>query len=630
MNYSLLVTCEVTWRYLRTNKHRMVHAFSYTNQKMKKLILSMALAAFALLGKAYDFEANGFYYNITSLSDLTVALTGNEGASYSGDVVVPEEITWNSRTFVVNEILERAFHNCTLTSLVIPPSIQYMHLGNATITKLIVEDSAEELHASGYQDYQMQDAYGMADGTIEELYLGRNTPSRFQNTYLKTVAFGDKVTYIAGYMFYGCNITGTLVLPDNIKEIGSNAFDGNGNLEKVVANGLETVGFASFDGCSKLTGVDMCSLKEIGPGAFLGCTSLSHFDIPQGVATIGGQAFAGCTGLVSVTIPNSIMDFGEAGYYSTNHNVFSGCASLNSITVSASKPFDLEETNFDAQTYINAILHVPSSSLDTYKNADVWKNFFNISGDVDVEDNVCSVVIIGCNDDSYGGFVEIGDLQIKDNEYIISANQGDKVTMKFIPNSNENESYELGKVTIDEKDVTSNVVNNELIVEVTGNMTIDIDWDYVEPNPILLTIKQAENGCTKMVVNKWETYKFFIEPSEGWTLHSVELNGEDITNRIGDDGALKLSEISENTTLFITFESNASSVKAIDSSRAKVYGADNSIVISGANEGENIQIYDDAGLLIETEKATSNSMRIPLANGIYIVKLDGKTVKVAI
>lgn len=604
---------------------------------MKKLLLAIVLAAFAFSGKAHDIELDGFYFNITSLTDLTVALTCNEngaveewdgtiynGNSYSGDIVVPEKITWNGRTFVVNEILQRAFSKCTLTSLVIPPSIQYMHLGNATIQKLVIEDADEELHASG------GDAYGMATGKINEIYLGRNTPSRFQNIKLKSVTFGDKVTYIAGYMFYSCDITGTLILPDNIKGIGSNAFDGNGNLEKVVANGIETVGFASFEGCSKLTEVNMCCLKEIGPGAFLDCTSLSHFDIPKGVATIGGQAFAGCVGLVSVTIPNSIIDFGEAGYYSTNHNVFSGCTSLNSITVSASKPFDLQESNFDAQTYINAVLHVPSSSLETYKSADVWRNFFNISGDVYVEDNVCSVMIKGCNDDSYGGFVEIGDLQIKDYEYLISANKGDKVTLKFIPNSNENESYELGKVTIDEKDVTSNVVNNELTVEVTGNMTIDIDWDYVEPNPILLTIKQAENGCTKMVVDKWESYNFFIEPSEGWTLHSVALNGEDITNRVGDDGALKLSEISESTTLSITFESNGSSVKSIDPSRAKVYGVDNSIVISGANDGENIQIYDDAGLLIETVKATSNSMRIPLANGIYIVKLDGKAVKVAI
>ena len=41
---------------------------------MKKLIFSITLATFTLLGKAYDFKADGFYYNITSLSDLTVAL----------------------------------------------------------------------------------------------------------------------------------------------------------------------------------------------------------------------------------------------------------------------------------------------------------------------------------------------------------------------------------------------------------------------------------------------------------------------------------------------------------------------------------------------------------------------------
>lgn len=609
---------------------------------MKKLILSIALASFAFLGKAHDIELDGFYFNITSLTDLTVALTCNEndvaddffgeyrGNSYSGDIVIPEKITWNSRTFVVNEILERAFQNCTLTSLVIPPSIQYMHLGNATIQNLVIEDSEELLHASGYQDYQMQDQYGMTDGQIEELYLGRTSPSRL-NAGIRKVTFGKCVTEIAGYMFSGCDIQGELVLPENITKLNDHAFAYNENITSVNAIGIEIMGQESFLDCSNLKTIDSPNLKYIGSGAFKNCISLTAYEIPQGVATVGAAAFDGCSNLKSITIPNSIINFGNVVYYNvTYYHVFRGCSALDAITINATAPFVLEESNFDAQTYINAVLHVPSSSLETYKSADVWRNFFNISGDVYVEDNVCSVMIKGCNNDSYGGYVEIGDLRIKDNEYVMSANKGDKITLRFIPWSNEEENYELGSVTIDEKDVTSNVVNNELIVEVTGNMTIDIDWDYVEPNPILLTIKQAENGCTKMVVDKWGTYKFFIEPSEGWTLHSVALNGEDITNRVGDDGALKLSEISENTTLSITFEPNGSSVKAINPSRAKVYGADNSIVISGANEGENIQIYDDAGLLIEMVKATSNSMRIPLANGIYIVKLDGKTVKVAI
>jgi hypothetical protein len=602
---------------------------------MKKQLFLLVFVTLAFSAKAHDIELNGFYFNITSLTNLTVALTCNEnnfveeyygekyytGNSYSGDIVVPEEITWNGRTFVVNEILQPAFLNCTLTSLVVPPAIQYMHLGNATIQKLVIEDSEELLHASGQ--------YGMTDGQIEELYLGRTSPSRL-NAGIKKVTFGKYVTEIASYMFTGCDIQGQLVLPENITKLNFNAFAGNEGITSVKAIGLEIMKQQSFSDCSNLKTIDAPNLKYIGSGAFENCTSLTAYEIPQGVATVGAVAFDGCTNLESVTIPNSIINFGSEVYYNvTYYQVFRGCSALKTINVNATVPFVLEESNFDAKTYINATLNVPSSSLEAYKNANVWKNFFNISGDIDIEDNVCSVMIMGCND-SYNGFVEIGDLQIKDYEYIMSANKGDKITLKFFPNSDEYESYELGKVTIDGKDVTSDVINNELTIVVTSNMTIDIDWDYAESNPILLTIKQAENGCTKMVVDKWETYKFYIEPTEGWSIHSVTFNGGDITNRVGDDGSLKLSEISENSILSITFESNSSSVKGLDVNRARIYATDNSIVITGANKGERIQIYDDAGMLVKNAEITVETMRISLPSGIYIIKLEGKTVKVAI
>lgn len=632
MNYSLLVTCEVTWRYLRTNKHRMVHAFSYTNQKMKKLILSMALAAFALLGKAYDFEANGFYYNITSLSDLTVALTGNEGASYSGDITIPKSVEYSGKTFTITSIDSSTFSKSILGTLTIPKNIMKADISASSVEKLIIEDSRiplEELFAKAAKD----------------VYMGRdiNVPWNhliysFSYSSIESIVFGDSVTYIPGGMLEECTKLVSVELSSNIKSIFNEAFIGCTKLKTISGEGIELIETGAFYNCTSLESFNFPSLKVIDNGdsqwgtyrwgVFQNCKSLRNVVLSQGLFSIGTMAFMGCESLESVTIPASVMYIGDV--YNIEHSsVFADCPNLTSITVNASSPIAIGETTFDAQTYINTTLIVPAGAKDEYLSATNWKNFFNIEENTNITDNVYSVVIEGCSD-SYGGYVEIGDLRIKDNKYVMSANKGDKITLRFMPLSNEEENYELGSVTIDEKDVTSNVVNNELIVEVTGNMTIDIDWDYVEANPILLTIKQAENGCTKMVVDKWDTYKFFIEPSEGWTLHSVALNGEDITNRVGDDGALKLSEISENTTLSITFESNGSSVKAINPSRAKVYGADNSIVISGANEGENIQIYDDAGLLIETVKATSNSMRIPLANGIYIVKLDGKTVKVAI
>ena len=599
---------------------------------MKKLLLAIVLAAFAFSGKAYDFEADGFYYNITSLSDLTVALTGNEGTSYSGDIIIPQSVEYSGKTFTVTSIESSTFSKSILGTLTIPKNIMKANISASSVEKLIIEDSRiplKELSATPAKD----------------VYMGRdiNVPWNhliysFSYSSIERIVFGDSVTYVPGGMLEDCTKLVSVELSSNIKSIFNKAFNGCTKLKTISGEGIELIETGAFNNCTSLESFNFPSLKVIDNGdsqwgtyrwgVFQNCKKLRNVVLPQGLFSIGTMAFMGCESLESVTIPGSVMYIGDTSNIE-HSSVFANCSNLLSVTVNAPFPIAIGETTFDAQTYINAKLIVPMEAKEEYHSAANWKNFFNIEGDANISDNICSIVINGC-DDSYYGYVQIEDLHIKESKYIMSANKGDKITLKFIPYSNEDENYELGSVTINGQDVTSEVVNNELTVEISGNMTIDIDWDYVEPNPILLTIKQAENGCTKLVVNKWETYKFFIEPTKGWTLHSVTLNGEDITHRIGNDGALKLSEISESTILSITFESNNSSAKGICVNRAKVYGADNYIVVSDANEGESIQIYDDAGLLIETVKVTSHTMRVPLSDGIYIVKLEGKTVKVAI
>lgn len=608
---------------------------------MKKILLVLSLFI-TLNANAHDIELDGFYYNITSLTDLTVALTCNEndveasygdeiyyaGNTYSGDVSVPEKITWNNRTFVVNEILEQAFIDCELKSLTVPPSVLYMHLGNAKIQKLVIEDSEELLHASGYQDYWMQDAYGMSDGKIEELYLGRTSPSRL-NAGIKKVSFGKHVTEIAGYMFTRCDIQGELILPENIVELKDYAFEGNEDITNVTALGLEIMGQQSFSDCSSLSAINAPNLKYIGSGAFEKCTSLISYEIPKGVATVGAVAFDGCTNLESITIPNSMINLGDVVYYNvTYYQVFRGCTALKSITVNATTPFELEESNFDAQTYINATLHVPSEALETYKNTTVWKNFFNIVGDASSDDNVCSIMINGCTANSWGGHVTIGNKEITNSNHVITSTKGEKITLKFFAHSDEYENYELGTVKVNDEDVTSEVVNDELTIEITRNTTIDIEWDYTEANPTFLTIKHADNGCVKMQVDEWETYKFYIEPAEGWSIHTVMLNEEDITSRVGADGELKLYELTENSVLSITFQSNSSAVRAVEQSNAKVYAKEGYISITNIGSGEPVQIYNEAGIQVVSTHATSETMNVPLDKGLYIVKLKDATIKV--
>ena len=60
---------------------------------------------------AYDFESNGFYYNLNS-NDLTVSITYGDN-NYEGDIIIPEEVSYKGKTMPIVSIGESAFKDCS-------------------------------------------------------------------------------------------------------------------------------------------------------------------------------------------------------------------------------------------------------------------------------------------------------------------------------------------------------------------------------------------------------------------------------------------------------------------------------------------------------------------------------------
>ena len=89
------------------------------------LLLTMALCAVSTT--AHDFEVNGIYYLING-TEATVSFRGNTFSEYSneysGDIIIPETVTYQGTTYSVTAIKERAFNECRfVTSITIPNSV---------------------------------------------------------------------------------------------------------------------------------------------------------------------------------------------------------------------------------------------------------------------------------------------------------------------------------------------------------------------------------------------------------------------------------------------------------------------------------------------------------------------------
>lgn len=148
------------------------------------------------------------------------------------------------------------------------------------------------------------------------------------------------------------NIDRQLVYKRYGKSLTSPFWD-NTSLETLnIGNEVVELTPSMFKGCSALKNCNVGNeIKEIPTMTFSGCGSLESFSIGSSIESLGVEAFAGCT---------SIVDF-------------------------YAYPVVPPVCGSDALTNINkweCKLHVQPVSLEAYKEADQWKEFFFIQSDL--------------------------------------------------------------------------------------------------------------------------------------------------------------------------------------------------------------------------------------------------------
>ena len=164
---------------------------------MTTLILSVF---FAISASAYDVRVDGIYYNLIKETKTAEVTYGD--IPYSGEIIIPESITFKETEISVSGIGEEAFYECSkLTSVTIPNSVtsigSHAFYGCSGLTSVTIPNSVTSIG-----EY----AFGNCSG-------------------LTSVTIPNSVTSIGKGAFEGCSSLTSVTIPNSIKSIAFNIFN---------------------------------------------------------------------------------------------------------------------------------------------------------------------------------------------------------------------------------------------------------------------------------------------------------------------------------------------------------------------------------------------------------------------
>lgn len=159
--------------------------------------------------------------------------------------------------------------------------------------------------------------------------IGSDTFSECTN--LESVEAPAGIKEIGGYAFKGCSSLLSTGITSSVIKVGDYAYSGCSSLiDSGDLSHVNHLGKEAFSGCTSMKGnnegnLDLSCLKEIPYYAFYKCENLKNISFSKQLLSIGRRAFANCTGIESLLFYDGLTSIDEEAFY--------GCTNLAEISI---------------------------------------------------------------------------------------------------------------------------------------------------------------------------------------------------------------------------------------------------------------------------------------------------------
>lgn len=360
---------------------------------MKKILLLFVAAIMAASVSAQEESDVYTHSNLRYLlnhADKTATVTSyyrthngkyDNQNCYSGDIVIPEKL---DNDYTVTAIGDECFNVCDkLTSVTMPNTIKTIGKWGFSycnqLTSITIPASVEKIENCCFHECRGIETLTIEDGDspltlgnssfttgtvfyelrgLKTVYVGRNIegdrPAFIDCTSITSMKFGKKVTSLQKYVCKNATGLEELNLSTSLKEIPEEAFYNCKALHRLaIGNNTNVIGDNAFTLCN-LPGINLEKVKltSIGRSAFSANYYATFLKLPETLTSIGDYAFASCRALEEVT--------------------------SNAVTPPTCGGRDV----FCFVNTKNCKLIVPDASVEDYKTAFVWKDFFSIESGI--------------------------------------------------------------------------------------------------------------------------------------------------------------------------------------------------------------------------------------------------------